>query len=116
MEIVNLTPHNIKISYNVHKKIVIAQGRDVARAVFETQYINTVNNIPIHMRRVKKLQGLPKKLKKDAIYIVSSIFQQSIDEDMADSYHIYSPDTLSESWISDGGDTWEVSRLAKFER
>jgi len=115
MEICSLVPHKLVISYSTNKKIVISQGSSVARAVFETEYINTVNNIPIHMRKVKKLQGLP-RLKKDVIYIVSSIFQQSIDEDMADSYHIYSPDTLSESWISDGGNTWEVSRLAKFER
>jgi hypothetical protein len=115
MEIQNLTPHLIKIKYNKNRDIVIAQGNNVARAVFETEYLKTVNNIPIHMRKVKKLQGLP-KLKRDVIYIVSSIFQQSIDEDMADSYHIYSPDTLSEAWISDGGNTWEVSRLAKFER
>jgi hypothetical protein len=115
MEICSLVPHKTIISYNAHKKIVISQGNSVARAVFENEYLKTVNNIPIHMRKVKKLQGLP-RLKKDVIYIVSSIFQQSIDEDMADSYHIYSPDTLSESWISDGGSTWEVSRLAKFER
>jgi hypothetical protein len=115
MEICNLVPHNIKIKYNMHKNIVISQGRNVARAVFETEYIKTVNNIPIHMRKVKKLQGMP-KLRKDVIYIVSSILQQSIDEDTLDNYHIYSPDTLSEAWISDGGNTWEISRLAKFER
>lgn len=115
METVNLTPHKICINYSTNKKIVISQGSNVARAVFETEYIKTVNNIPIHMRKVKKIQGMP-KLKRDVIYIVSSILQQSIDEDTLDNYHIYSPDTLSEAWISDGGNTWEVSRLAKFER
>ena len=115
MEICSLVPHKLVIKYNKNRDIVIPQGSNVARAVFETEYIKTVNNIPIHMRRVKKLQGMP-KLKRDVIYIVSSILQQSIDEDTLDNYHIYSPDTLSEAWISDGGNTWEVSRLAKFER
>lgn len=115
MEICSLVPHKLVIKYNKNRDIVIPQGNNVARAVFETEYIKTVNNIPIHMRRVKKLQGMP-KLKRDVIYIVSSILQQSIDEDTLDNYHIYSPDTLSEAWISDGGNTWEVSRLAKFER
>jgi hypothetical protein len=115
MEICSLVPHKVVISYNAHKKIVISQGKSVARAVFENEYLKTVNNIPIHMRKVKKIQGMP-KLKRDVIYIVSSILQQSIDEDTLDNYHIYSPDTLSEAWISDGGNTCEVSRLAKFQR
>ncbi len=111
MEILNLVPHKLKIHYNRYKNIIIPQGETVARAIFESEYLTTVNNIPVHTRRVRKLQGLP-KLRKDVVYIVSSIFQQSIDEDMADTYNFYSPDTISDAWISNGN-VLEVAKLAK---
>jgi len=114
MEIQNLVPHPIWLRLNKNRTIVIPPSNNVARVQFHTEYWKTVNNLPIHNRLTDGINGLP-KLKRDVLYIVSSITQDNMDEDTLEDYQIVTPDKACGAFRMHEG-IIEVDKLVRFVR
>ena len=111
MQILNLTPHIVKIHLNDSHRIILPETGQVARVKFTTRYLRTINEIPVHERLVERINALPKP-KAGVIYVVSSILQDNIDEDRDD---LVTP-SRSSAWLSSDGRIMETSRLEIFRR
>lgn len=115
MEIYNMVPHPVWLHLNKNKTIIIPPRDNTARVAFSTEYWKTINNIPIHNRITKGINGLPRKLKKDVLYIVSSICQDNMDEDILEDYIIATPDKQCGAFKMHDGIV-EVDKLVRFTR
>lgn len=97
MELRNLCPHDIEIRINSRETIVIPRYGDVARIQWKTEYWKTINDIPIHLRAMRDVIGLPKE-KAGILCVVSNIVQEKLADERED---LLSPDRLS-AYMSSG--------------
>lgn len=109
MECISLVPHDTIVRINKNQRIVIPRSNNVARAVFETEFLYMANGIPIHIRKTRKINALPPP-RKGVLYLVSSICQDNDDSDRQD---LISADTTNGSYLEKGR-VIEVDKLVQF--
>lgn len=109
MRLINLCPHPILIRRNHNCRIEIPESGEVARLQFSTDFLRMAGDIPVHERRVLKVNGLPEE-KKGVLYIVSAMLQQHLDRD-----DLISPDRYS-CYTDDDGRIIETDRLVRIRK
>lgn len=108
MELKNLCPHDIEIRINSSETIVIPASGEVARIQWKTKYWKTINDIPVHLRSIKDIVGMPRE-KSGILCVVSNIVQEKLSDERED---LVSPDRLSAYLIN--GKVRNVEKLVRW--
>jgi hypothetical protein len=99
MNIINLTPHDIKV-YDAEGKNVIRTypaSDQVARVKSKAAVVGEVDGIPVVETRFSEITGLPDE-QPDTVYIVSLLVLQAMEGDRDD---LIAPDTGPGSVVRD---------------
>jgi hypothetical protein len=78
--IVNLIPHDVIIDEEGKDSIVLSEASNIARMLYEQEYMGVINNIPIYKNVTGWIKGLPPRCPGKK-FIVSGIVFNSIPRD-----------------------------------
>lgn len=77
MEIINLTPHEIKVLDAGNNLLHVIPSAGLARCQVTRQQVGNVNGIPVNRTVFGEVEGLPEQ-QDDIIYVVSAIVAQAV--------------------------------------
>jgi len=111
MELVNLTPHEIKIVGEDGKiRLVVPPSGQVARVKTEQQVIGSVNDIPIVKTEFGDVEGLPEP-REGVYYIVATLVAQAMKGKRED---VVAPDTSPQGVVRDS--EGKIVGVKRFQR
>ncbi|MEM5866924.1 MAG: hypothetical protein QXG39_03280 [Candidatus Aenigmatarchaeota archaeon] len=96
IEIVNLTPHEIRIQTKSGEEIVIPPSGTVLRTQVQHELIGEIEGIPVYKIKYGKVENLPER-KEGTIYLVS----MPVKDAVPDREDICMPDTSPPNVIRD---------------
>ncbi|MEM3714710.1 MAG: hypothetical protein QXF82_07160 [Nitrososphaeria archaeon] len=85
MQIINLTPHEIKIVLDNGGTIAVPPSGTVARVTTTLTKQGYIDGIPVYVTEFGEVEGLPEP-QADTIYIVSALVLGAISRERTDVY------------------------------
>jgi len=97
MELVNLTPHEIKIvGEDGEEKMKIPPSGKTARVKTEQQVVGEIEGIPVVRTAIGDVEGLPEP-RENVVYIVSTLVAQAVPH----REDVVAPDTSPQGVVRD---------------
>ncbi|MEK3756714.1 hypothetical protein MHB73_20970 [Bacillus sp. FSL K6-6483] len=96
VQVVNLTPHDIKV-FDADNNVIATYPKsgEVARVETKSVQVGTVNGIPVMSQEYGKVEGLPEK-SANTVYLVSLVVRMAVSRD-----DLLSPDTSPNGVVRD---------------
>lgn len=108
MELVNLTPHEIRIRKPDGSELIVPPSGQVARVKMKETRAGHLDGIPIIQRTPDKVEGIPSP-QPHVFYLVSSIVMEA-----AKRLDVLAPDTGPTAIRDENGRIVAVTRLVEY--